>query len=40
MTTTDLLAAVTQAEDRAMADHVAGVCHLSEWSCSACEVEG
>jgi len=37
---TDLIAAVTAAEDRARANHEAGICHLDEWTCSACEEEG
>ena len=33
----DFLDAVEAAEQRALADHQAGVCHPSEWSCSHCE---
>lgn len=35
-----LFAAVTAAEDRARANHEAGICHLDEWSCTFCEEEG
>lgn len=34
---TDLPTAVANAEAAALAAHNAGTCHLSEWSCSACE---
>lgn len=41
MTTTidDLTTAIDRAEAQAHADHDAGTCHLSEWSCSWCEGE-
>jgi hypothetical protein len=32
-------AAVARAEAEALRAHEAGECHLSEWSCSACEQE-
>lgn len=28
---------VHEAESKALAEHIAGTCHLSEWSCSHCE---
>ena len=37
LTVDDLLDAVEAAEARALAEHKAGACHLSEWSCSYCE---
>lgn len=30
------VASVLDAEAQALADHEAGLCHLSEWSCSHC----
>lgn len=30
--------AIAAAEAQASTDHEAGTCHLSEWSCSFCEV--
>lgn len=33
-----LVAAVTAAEADARRQHDEGLCHLSEWSCSHCEV--
>lgn len=32
-------AAVARAEAEALRAHEAGTCHLSEWSCTACEQE-
>ena len=32
-------AAIERAEAEALRAHEAGTCHLSEWSCSACEQE-
>lgn len=37
--TTDLITAITQAEAEALAQHEAGTCHQSEWTCSHCERE-
>lgn len=33
----DPIATITAAESHALAEHDAGRCHLSEFSCSACE---
>lgn len=35
--TTNLHDAIATADARALADHEAGTCHQSEWSCSHCE---
>lgn len=37
--TTSTYAAIAAAEAVALAEHKAGTCHLSEWSCSHCESE-
>ena len=36
----DMFAVIDRAYADAQAAHEAGTCHLSEWSCSHCEVEG
>ena len=36
---TDLFAAVAAAEATALAEHNAGTCHLSEFTCSHCEAD-
>jgi hypothetical protein len=38
-TQADPIAAIEAAEQQARAEHEAGTCHLSEWSCSHCEAE-
>jgi hypothetical protein len=35
-----IMAAIHNAEARALAAHQAGTCRLSEWSCSHCEASG
>lgn len=39
LTISDPIAAVAAAEAEVQAQHEAGTCHLSEWSCSYCEAE-